>query len=60
MTYSAIAIVANAISPSGCAAFTDTMHGIETYLRAPWYQFSEQAVDDYINGKLFAMSFVRL
>lgn len=46
MTYSIFAINANALSPSGCSAFTYTLNGFLPYLRAPWYQFSEQAVDD--------------
>ncbi|KAI9743112.1 MAG: hypothetical protein M1818_003407 [Claussenomyces sp. TS43310] len=51
MTYSVFAINANALSPSGCAAYTYALGGTVTYLRAPWYQFSEQAVDDIsLNG----------
>lgn len=46
MTYSIFAVDANALSPSGCAAYTYTLNGFLPYLRAPWYQFSEQAVDD--------------
>lgn len=46
MTYSIFAINANALSPSGCSAYTYTLNGFLPYLRAPWYQFSEQAVDD--------------
>ena len=52
MTYSIHAIVANAISPSGCAAYTYTLNGILPYLRAPWFQFSEQNDDNVItNGR---------
>lgn len=47
MTYSVFAIDANALSPSGCAAYTYTLNGILPYIRAPFYQFSEQSVDDY-------------
>ncbi|KAH8602180.1 glycoside hydrolase family 65 protein [Bisporella sp. PMI_857] len=51
MTYSIFAINANALSPSGCSAHTYTLNGFLPYLRAPWYQFSEQAVDDInLNG----------
>ncbi|KAI9642034.1 alpha,alpha-trehalase ath1 [Ciborinia camelliae] len=51
MTYSIFAIDANALSPSGCSAYTYTLNGFIPYLRAPWYQFSEQAVDDVtLNG----------
>ena len=51
MTYSVFAVDANALSPSGCSAYTYTLNGFLPYLRAPWYQFSEQAVDDVaLNG----------
>jgi len=46
MTYSVFAVDANTLSPSGCSAYTYTLNGFLPYLRAPWYQFSEQAVDD--------------
>ncbi|KAG9242852.1 glycoside hydrolase family 65 protein [Calycina marina] len=46
MTYSIFAINANALSPSGCSVYTYTLNGFLPYLRAPWYQFSEQSVDD--------------
>ncbi|KYK57412.1 putative acid trehalase protein [Drechmeria coniospora] len=46
MTFSAFAIDANAVSPSGCAAYTYTLKALLPYLRGPWYQFSEQQVDD--------------
>ena len=46
MTYSIFAINANELSPSGCSAYTYTQNGFEPYLRAPWYQFSEQVNDD--------------
>ncbi len=52
MTYSMHAIAANAVSPSGCAAYTYALGGILPYLRAPWYQFSEQNDDNVItNGR---------
>lgn len=47
MTYSIYAIAANEVSPSGCSANTYTLNGVIPYLRAPWYQFSEQEVDDF-------------
>ena len=51
MTYSLYSISANALSPSGCAAYTYALNGFEPYTRAPWYQFSEQQVDDFdLNG----------
>lgn len=46
MTYSVFAVDANALSPSGCSAYTYTLNGFLPYLRAPWFQFSEQAIDD--------------
>lgn len=52
MTYSIHAIAANAISPSGCAAYSYTLHAILPYLRAPFYQYSEQNDDNVItNGR---------
>ncbi|RDW79799.1 putative ATH1 acid trehalase [Coleophoma cylindrospora] len=51
MTYSVFAVDANALSPSGCSAYTYALNGLSPYLRAPWYQFSEQAVDNVeLNG----------
>jgi hypothetical protein len=51
MTYSVFAVDANALSPSGCSAYTYTLNGFLPYLRAPWFQFSEQAVDNTaLNG----------
>ncbi|KAF7870317.1 hypothetical protein EAF04_004063 [Stromatinia cepivora] len=51
MTYSIFAVGANALSPSGCSAYTYTLNGFLPYLRAPWYQFSEQVIDDVtLNG----------
>ncbi|TVY48570.1 Acid trehalase [Lachnellula cervina] len=51
MTYSVFAIDANALSLSGCSAYTYTLNNYLPYLRAPFFQFSEQAVDDVsLNG----------
>ena len=47
MTYSVFSIVANEISPSGCATYTYDLYSTNPYLRAPWYQYSEQLDDDY-------------
>ncbi|KAL1305629.1 hypothetical protein AAFC00_007228 [Neodothiora populina] len=47
MTYSLYSISANALSPSGCSAFTYALNGFKPYTRAPWYQFSEQQVDEF-------------
>lgn len=46
MTYSIFAINANTLSTSGCSAYTYTLNGFTPYLRAPWYQFSEQLDDN--------------
>lgn len=52
MTYSIFAINANALSESGCSAYTYTLNGFLPYLRGPWFQFSEQQVDDpSLNGE---------
>ena len=51
MTFGVFAANANAVSPSGCAAYTYALRGFLPYLRAPWYQFSEQQIDDPdVNG----------
>ncbi|PBP21726.1 glycosyl hydrolase family 65 protein [Diplocarpon rosae] len=51
MTFSTFAIGANELSLSGCSAFTYTQASLLPYLRAPFYQFSEQVLDDpAING----------
>ncbi|CAL3967439.1 unnamed protein product [Diplocarpon coronariae] len=51
MTFSMFAISANELSLSGCSAFTYTQASLLPYLRAPFYQFSEQALDNpEING----------
>lgn len=53
MTYSVFAVDANALSPSGCAAYTYTLNAFLPYLRAPWYQFSEQQDDDVTTNGQF-------
>lgn len=51
MTYGILSIIANKVSPSGCSAYTYALNSFEPYSRAPWYQFSEQQIDDfYVNG----------
>lgn len=51
MTWSTFAVVANEISPSGCSAYTYAQYAYEPYVRAPFYQLSEQMIDDTsING----------
>ncbi|KAI9809039.1 MAG: hypothetical protein M1825_002328 [Sarcosagium campestre] len=46
MTYGILSIIANQVSPSGCSAFTYALDSFQPYSRAPWYQFSEQQIDD--------------
>ncbi|CAG8951114.1 hypothetical protein HYFRA_00006512 [Hymenoscyphus fraxineus] len=46
MTYSSFSINANQLSPSGCAAYPYFLAGVLSYSRGPWFQFSEQSVDD--------------
>jgi len=51
MTYGVFSIVANEISPSGCAAYTYDLYSSQPYTRAPWFLYSEQLIDDYtLNG----------
>jgi trehalose/maltose hydrolase-like predicted phosphorylase len=51
MTYSSFAVVANEVSPSGCSSLTYNLYSSAPYARAPWYQYSEQLIDDpTLNG----------
>jgi trehalose/maltose hydrolase-like predicted phosphorylase len=51
MTYSSFAVVANEVSPSGCSSLTYNFYSSLPYARAPWYQYSEQLIDDpTLNG----------
>ncbi|WEW59466.1 alpha,alpha-trehalase ath1 [Emydomyces testavorans] len=47
MTYAIFSIVASEVSPSGCSAYTYAQYSFSPYVRAPFYQFSEQLVDDW-------------
>jgi hypothetical protein len=47
MTYAIFSIVANEVSPSGCSSYTYQQYSEQPYARAPWFQFSEQLLDDY-------------
>ncbi|KAF2432814.1 putative acid trehalase [Tothia fuscella] len=47
MTYGVYSIVASEVSPSGCSAYTYDLYGSDPYVRAPWFQYSEQLLDDY-------------
>jgi hypothetical protein len=51
MTWAIFAITANDVSPSGCSAFTYHQNSYDPYMRAPFYQLSEQMLDEAsING----------
>jgi hypothetical protein len=50
MTYAIFAINANTLSPSGCSAYTYTLGGSLAYLRAPFFQFSEQNDDNIVTN----------
>jgi hypothetical protein len=51
MTYAIFSIVANEISPSGCSGYTYAQWSYDPYLRAPFFQLSEQLTDNYnLNG----------
>ncbi|RHZ55571.1 alpha,alpha-trehalase treA [Aspergillus thermomutatus] len=51
MTWAIFAITANDVSPSGCSAYTYHQNSYDPYMRAPFYQLSEQTIDDAsING----------
>jgi hypothetical protein len=50
MTYGVYSIIANEISPSGCASYTYDLYGSLPYIRGPWFQYSEQLVDEYNNN----------
>ncbi|PLW15641.1 hypothetical protein PCANC_15112 [Puccinia coronata f. sp. avenae] len=40
-------VVENRFQSSGCASYTYHLFSSQPYVRAPWFQFSEQLVDDY-------------
>lgn len=46
MTWAIFSIVAGEVSPSGCSAYTYAQYSYEPYSRAPFYQLSEQMIDD--------------
>jgi trehalose/maltose hydrolase-like predicted phosphorylase len=47
MTYAIFSIIANQVSPSGCSSYTYQQSSYHPYVRAPWFQFSEQLLDNY-------------
>lgn len=51
MTYAIFSIVASAVDPAGCSSYTYQQYSEQPYARAPWFQLSEQLIDDYtLNG----------
>ncbi|KAJ6115254.1 hypothetical protein N7486_001032 [Penicillium sp. IBT 16267x] len=46
MTWAIFSIVANDMSPSGCSAYTYAQYAFRPYVRAPFYQMSEQLIDN--------------
>ncbi|KAF8246310.1 hypothetical protein K440DRAFT_553753 [Wilcoxina mikolae CBS 423.85] len=51
MTWAMFAIGALNLSPHGCASWTYFIYASQPYLREPYFQFSEQILDDiYANG----------
>ena len=51
MTYGVFSIISNEISPSGCSSYTYDLYSSQPYTRGPWFQYSEQLIDDYtLNG----------
>ncbi|KAJ5640021.1 uncharacterized protein N7484_007883 [Penicillium longicatenatum] len=46
MTWAIFSIVANDMSPSGCSAYTYAQYAFKPYARAPFYQMSEQLIDN--------------
>ena len=51
MTFAIFSIDASSVSSSGCSAYTYDENSWSPYLRAPWFFFSEQLVDDPVaNG----------
>lgn len=46
MTWAIFSVVANEMSPSGCSAYTYGQYAYKPYARAPFYQMSEQLLDN--------------
>ncbi|KAI9820310.1 MAG: hypothetical protein M1827_005932 [Pycnora praestabilis] len=47
MTYAIFSIIANQVDQSGCSSYTYDLYAGQPYTRGPWFQFSEQLVDDF-------------
>ncbi|BDD63868.1 hypothetical protein MAP00_008726 [Monascus purpureus] len=51
MTWAIFAIVTNQVSSSGCSAYTYAQYSYDPYTRPPFFQLSEQMIDDpTVNG----------
>ncbi|KAL9604337.1 MAG: hypothetical protein Q9219_000525 [cf. Caloplaca sp. 3 TL-2023] len=50
MTYAIFSIAASEVDPSGCSSYTYQQYSEQPYARAPWFQFSEQLIDDYTSN----------
>ena len=47
MTYAIFSIVASAVDDAGCSSYTYQQYSEQPYARPPWFQFSEQLIDDF-------------
>lgn len=47
MTYGVFSIVTSEASTTGCSAYTYDLWSSQPYARAPWFQYSEQLIDNY-------------
>ncbi|KAL9638640.1 MAG: hypothetical protein Q9164_001419 [Protoblastenia rupestris] len=47
MTYAIFSIVASAADVAGCSSYTYQQYSEQPYARAPWFQFSEQLLDNF-------------
>ncbi|KAL8717461.1 MAG: hypothetical protein Q9225_005300 [Loekoesia sp. 1 TL-2023] len=50
MTYAIFSIAASEVDPSGCSSYTYQQYSEQPYARPPWFQFSEQLIDDYTSN----------
>ncbi|KAL8698423.1 MAG: hypothetical protein Q9201_006581 [Fulgogasparrea decipioides] len=50
MTYAIFSIAASEVDPSGCSSYTYQQYSENPYARAPWFQFSEQLIDDFTSN----------
>ena len=46
MTFGVFSVVSATHLDSGCSSYTYDLYGSQPYARAPWYQYSEQLIDD--------------